>query len=144
MNKTISQDKSVDTHATSDKYFKIAGSTSFEHQNIFLPILADSYFTRVNTLWRPEVVSRWPTYQKMDPWHLINLLAQIYPLASISNWPLKLLFLTLGQFSFVLIMQNIIFPIFGRLIFFIWHHHKTTWRYGWMFNSPRNMTMLPH
>ena len=57
---------------------------------------------------------------------------------------LKLLFLTLGQFSFVLIMENKIFPIFGRLIFCIWHDHKTTWRYGWIFSSSRNMTILHH
>ena len=49
-----------------------------------------------------------------------------------------------GQFSFVLTMQNIIFPIFGRLIFCIWDHDKTTWRYGWIVSSPRNMPMLPN
>ena len=75
----------------------------------------------------------------MIPWHLINLLAQGQPLEGISNWPLKLLFLTLGQFSFVLTMQNIIFPIFGKLIYFIWDHHKTTWRFGWIISSPSNM-----
>ena len=97
----------------------------------------------VNTLWRLEDMSRWKTYQRMDPWHSMNLLAQRQPLVGISNWPLKLLFLTLGQFSFVVTLQNIIFPIFDRLIFWIWDHHKTTWRYGWIFSSPRNMTMLP-
>ena len=35
------------------------------------------------------------------------------------------------------------FPIFGRLIFCIWDHHKTTWRYGWIVSSPRKIPMLP-
>ena len=142
MNKTISQDKYVDTHNLW-KAFQNSFSTSFEHQNIFLPILEDSYFTHVNTLWRPEVMSRWTNYQRMDPWHLINLLAQRQPLAGISNWPLKLLFLTLGQFSFVLTMQNIIFPILADWYFAYETIIKTTSRYGWIVSSPRNMPMLP-
>ena len=60
---------------------------------------------------------RWTTYQRMDPWHLTNILAQRQPLEGISNWPLKFLLLTLSQISFVLTMQNIIFPILADWYF---------------------------
>ena len=143
MNKTISQDKSVDTYTTSGKHFKIASQPLLNIKTYFFPF----WQTPISHVWTLYVdLESWAdgTYQRMDPWHLINLLAQRQPLEGISNWPLKLFFLTLGQISFVLTMQNIIFPIFGRLIFFIWDHDKTTWRYGWIVSSPSNMTMLPN
>ena len=143
MNMTISQDKYVDTHTTSGKHFKIALNLFWTSKHI------SSHFGKLLFHTCEHSMETW-SQEQMD--NLRNNGSMTFDKFTCTKTALgghfqltsqTPVFNTWSEFSFVLTMQNINFPIFGRLIFFIWDHDKTTWRYGWIVNSPRNISMLP-